>query len=96
MFTTLPNNKTFSNLYDSSTLELLSFLTHPIAAAICILMISVIDVQIFVLDIKTASGARQHNTVRTFGNIGVFSAIFDKQICNATRRDGIHEDFYFY
>ena len=58
MFTTLPNNQPFGNLYDSSTLELLSFLTHPIAAAICILMISVIDIQIFVLDIKTASVAR--------------------------------------
>ena len=80
---TLPNNHAKSNFNCSFTMELLSLLTDINDTSVIHFIIFVINKVIFVLDIKTTSVSRNQSALSKFGDVGIFTPIFQEQICNA-------------
>ena len=79
---TLPNNHAKSNFNCSFTMELLSLLTDINDTSVIHFIIFVINKVIFVLDIKTTSVSRNQSALSKFGDVGIFTPIFQEQICN--------------
>ena len=64
-------------------MELLPLLTDINNTSVIHFVIFVINEVIFILDIKATSVSRNQSALSKFGDVGIFTPIFQEQICNA-------------
>ena len=83
VFSTLPNNQAICYFNHCFTLERFPLHTAPSAASVSHIVILAITEVIFVLNVKSSSNSRNQSVFLNFEDVGIFTPIFQEQICNA-------------